>query len=140
MRTTSLVFVAAAAMLASAGAAAQQDSAKAPTTVKEVMTAMTVPASDAIFAAASEPPKDEAQWLALRKNAALLAESGRLLTTAAFAKDSTKWMDMAGALVEEADATLKLAEARNSEALEKTGDEVYATCEACHAQYLSPSN
>jgi hypothetical protein len=33
------------------------------------MATMTVPASDAIVSAASEPPKDERQWVALRASA-----------------------------------------------------------------------
>jgi hypothetical protein len=31
------------------------------------MATMTVPASEAIFSAAPEPPKDERQWVALRQ-------------------------------------------------------------------------
>src|SRR5688572_4040786 len=43
--------------------AAPQEAANTTSAVKEVMDTMTIPASDAIFAAASEPPKDAAQWV-----------------------------------------------------------------------------
>jgi hypothetical protein len=119
-------------MLATAAATARQDAA----TVKEVMTTMTVPSSDVIFAAASEPPKDDQQWVAARKSAVMLAESGTLLMTGERAKDSTTWMEMARALVDQAEATLKAAEAKNSDALLKAGDDVYLTCETCHARYM----
>ena len=41
------------------GTATPQDADKAAPAVKHVMATMTVPASDALFSAASEPPKDE---------------------------------------------------------------------------------
>jgi predicted outer membrane protein len=56
-----------------AGTAAPQEPTKAVPAVKEVMTTMTVPASEAIFSAASEPPKEAAQWVALRASAKALA-------------------------------------------------------------------
>lgn len=43
---------------------------------------------------------------------------------------------MARALADQADTTLKAAEARNSDALSKAGDDVYLTCETCHARYM----
>jgi hypothetical protein len=69
--------------LLTAGTAASQNVNQAAQTVKDVMQTMTIPASDAICSAASEPPKDEPQWVALRASA------------------------VARALVTEAEATLK---------------------------------
>jgi predicted regulator of Ras-like GTPase activity (Roadblock/LC7/MglB family) len=124
------------AMFAAAVATAQRDADKAPATVKQVMVTMTVPSSDAIFSAASEPPKDDEQWVAVRTSAMMLAESGNLLMTGGRAKDNTSWMEMARELVKQAQATLKAAETRNSDALAQAGDDVYLTCEACHAHYM----
>jgi hypothetical protein len=101
------------------------------------MTTMTIPASDAIFAAASEPPASAEGWAALRNSAAKLAESGRMLTTAALAKDTTAWREMARNLVSEAEATVRIADAKNREALEKASDSVYATCKPCHDRYIA---
>jgi prophage DNA circulation protein len=126
-------------MFAAAAATAQQQNPdKAAATVKEIMQTMTEPSSDVIFTAASEPPTDQQQWEAVRKSAVVLAESGNLLMTGGRVKDNTTWMEMARALVDQADATVKAAEARNSEALSKAGDDVYLTCEVCHARYLEP--
>lgn len=55
--------------------------------------------------------------------------------TGSHAKDNA-WMDRARALVLQAEAPLKAAEATNSGALSQAGDDVYSTCEACHALYM----
>ena len=130
------LIVTAAVVLVTAAATAQQDAPAAPATVKGVMVTMTIPASEAIFDAASEPPKNDQQWVAVRKSALMLAESGTLLMTGERARDSTTWMEMARALVDHAEATLKAAEAKDSDALSKAGDDVYLTCETCHARYM----
>ena len=62
---TPLIAVAIAVL--ATGTAAPQDADKAAPAVKHVMATMTVPASDAVFSIASEPPKDERQWVALRQ-------------------------------------------------------------------------
>jgi hypothetical protein len=122
--------------LLTAGTAASQDANKAAQTVKDVMQTMTVPASDAIFSAASEPPKDEPQWVALRASAAALAESGRLPSTTAQAKNDHEWTEMARALVTETEASFKAINAKDPDALAQASDSVYLTCETCHARYM----
>ena len=97
---------------------------------------MTVPASDAIFSAAFEPPKDEQQWVALRRSAETLVESGRLLTTVDRAKDDTEWIEMARAMITQAEATLKTIESKDPDGLTQAADSLYPTCETCHARYM----
>jgi hypothetical protein len=104
-----------------AGTATPQEPTKAGPAVKEVMTTMTVPASEAIFSAASEPPREAAQWVALRASAKALADSGRVLITTAPAKDDDEWIEMARALVTNAEATLKTIDAKDAEALSDAG-------------------
>lgn len=128
--------MAAAVLLVTAVAWAQGGASHTPSSVKEVMLTMTIPASDAIFDAASEPPKNDQQWAAVRKSAAMLAESGKLLTAGGLAKDNTAWMEMARALVTQAEATIKAAEARNADQLAQASDDVYLTCETCHMRYM----
>jgi hypothetical protein len=123
------------AVLATATTATPQDADKAAQTVAQVMTTMTIPASDAIFAAASEPPKDDAQWVALRASAGTLAESGRLLLTTGPSKDDAEWIEMARALVAEAQVTLKAIDAKDTERLAQAGDDMYLTCKACHDRF-----
>ena len=117
------------------GTATPQEAVKATPSVMEVMRTMTVPASDAIFSAASEPPKEAAQWVALRANAKALADSGRVLTTIAPAKDDAEWIKMARALVTEAEATFTAIDQKDADALSKAGDEVYLTCKTCHDRF-----
>jgi cytochrome c556 len=138
MTVGAMFATAAGAMFATAAVAARQNGDKGPATVKEVMVTITIPSSEAIFAAASEPPKDDEQWVAVRKSAMMLAESGHLLMTGGRAKDNTTWMEMARGLVVQAEATLKAAEARNADALSKASDDLYLTCETCHARYMAP--
>jgi hypothetical protein len=115
--------------------ASPQDADKSAQSVKQVMTTLTIPASDPIFAAASEPPKDDAQWAALRKNAATLAESGRLLVKTGPSKDNAEWIDMARALVTEAEVTMKAIDAKDTDQLAQIGDDMYLTCKACHDRF-----
>jgi hypothetical protein len=114
---------------------ATQEASKAAPSVKEVMTTMTVPSSDAIFAAAYEPPKEPAQWVALRASAKVLADSGRVLTTVPRAKGDAEWTEMARALVNSAEATFKAIDTKDADALAAASDEVFLTCKTCHDRY-----
>ena len=96
---------------------------------------MTVPASDAIFAAAYEPPKESAQWVALRASAKTLADSGRVLTTADRAKGDAEWTEMARALVTQAESTFKAIDKKDADALSNASDDVYLTCKTCHDRF-----
>lgn len=136
MRTTTTFIVLVSVTLASV-AFARQNTQHTPATVKEVMTLMTIPGSDAIFSGAAEPPATAEGWASVRTGAVTLAESGRLLMTSGLARDAGAWMEMAGALVKEAEATVKVADARNAKALEEVSDRVYVTCEACHERYMT---
>src|SRR5262245_45131962 len=122
--TTTLVIAAAVMVTFASVIDARQNTTGTPTTVKEVMTTMTIPASAGVFDAAAEPPANAEAWATLRKHAATLAESGKLLLTDAFARDKTTWMNMARDLVREAEATIKIADAKNREELEKAADSV----------------
>lgn len=118
------------------GAVAPQDARRDTSTVKQVMLTMTIPSSEVIFSAASDPPKDDAGWQELRRNALVLAESGTALMTGGLARDNSTWMEIARALVAEAQATATAADTKNGEALAQAGDDVYTTCETCHMKYL----
>ena len=131
----SLTLIVGAMMLCAATIAAQQDTQREAVTVKQVMETMTIPASDAIFSAASELERDTKVWQEARKGAVLLAESGDLLTTGGRAKDSTTWLDMSRALVTQAQAALKAIDAKDGDALVEASDSLYSTCKACHDRY-----
>lgn len=52
---------------------------KAIASVIDIMKTMTIPFSNAVFEAGAEPPKDDASWEAVRRQAVALAEAGNLL-------------------------------------------------------------
>jgi hypothetical protein len=123
-------------VIVAAGAAASQAPPKTAPTVKEVMVTMTIPASDAIFSAVSEPPTETAQWVALRASAKTLADSGRVLTTTTRI-DEGEWVEMARALVNASEAMFKPIEKKDVDALSQASDRLYVTCETCHKKYMN---
>ena len=129
------LIVGAMMMCAAATIPAQQDTQPETVTVKRVMETMTIPASDAIFSAASELERDTKVWQEARKGAIVLAESGDLLMTGGRAKDNTTWLDMSRALVTQAQAALKAIDAKDGDALVEASDSLYGTCKACHDRY-----
>ena len=136
MQTTPTLIVLACVTLASA-ASASRNTQSPPKTVKEVMTVMTIPASDVIFNGAGEPPTTEEGWAAMRTGAVTLAESGKLLMTSGLARDKDQWMEMAGELVKDAEAAVKIADTKDAKALEEVSDRLYLTCKSCHDRYTA---
>ena len=110
---------------------------KAVASVMEVMRTMTIPFSNAVFAAGSEPPKDDAVWLAARDQAVALAESGNLLMMGSRVKDRAAWLKFSRAQVDAAELAAKAAGAKNAEALSSAADGIYETCANCHKVYLA---
>ena len=138
MQRLSLIPVATAAIaLAATVALAQQATVKPVETVKQIMQTTMVPLSDAVFSAAFEPPKTDAQWTALRGMAVTLAESGKRLMTGPRARDKA-WTKMAQQEVDAAQAVIKAAGAKDADALSRAGDALYETCASCHSRYLNP--
>jgi hypothetical protein len=123
---------AAAMVFAAATSVVARQSSRESLTVKEIMTTMTVPGSDAVFAAASDSPS----WDAVRKGAALVEESGRLLMTGARVRDRDGWVRNARDLVARAETARRIADTtKNVDALIEAGDRLYETCKACHDRY-----
>jgi hypothetical protein len=105
-------------------------------TTLQVMLAIVKPASDAVFAAGGEPPKDAKAWTALENQAVALAESGNLLMLGDRVKDQGDWMKFSRALVDASAGALKAAQSKNADAMSTASDAVYETCENCHMRYL----
>ena len=136
MRTILLLFLAALLFSLSNTASAQQSTLKPVATVNQLMKVFIIPSSDALFQVAMEAPQDDEAWTAVQNSALMLAESGNLLMIGDRAKDAGEWIKAAQALIEAGTVAFKAAEAKNVDALIEAGDQVYATCEGCHAQYL----
>jgi cytochrome c553 len=114
--------------------------AQAPTfqpvgTTLQLMKAMVIPSSDALFKIATEAPKNDKEWTAVQNNALLLAESGNLLMIAGRAKDNAEWMKDSKALVDAGAAAFKAANAKDVNKLNNISDEILTACETCHNKY-----
>ena len=105
--------------------------------VAELMRAMTIPSSNALFAAQGEAPQDDAAWLSVQTNALLLAESGNLLMIGSRARDHADWDTRSRALIDAAVLALTAARAKDAVSFGQAADAIYASCEACHRQYLA---
>ena len=136
------MIVASAGSLCSVSAGAQRSPGTSPTGVRtvgsvlQVMNAIVKPASDAVFAAGGDPPKDAKAWTQIENQAVALAESGNLLMIGDRVTDQGDWMKFARALVDASADAVKAAEARNADAMSTASDAVYETCENCHMKYL----
>ena len=111
---------------------------KSIATVKQLMNALTVPASDVVFGAAGELPKQDDAWLEVERSALALAESGNLLMLPDRARDDHEWREQSVALIEAATLAAAAAEAKNADKLIEAGDAIYAVCESCH-QHFKPT-
>ena len=68
-------------------------------------------------------------------NAAVLAESANLLMTGDRAVDKGDWVKFATALRKTAEKALKSADAKDPAGILAVGEEINATCDACHERY-----
>lgn len=105
-------------------------------TIREIMENFTIPSSNAVFEAQSEPPKEADRWAALRSHGLTLAESANLLLLPGRARDTGEWVTFATAMRAGAQAVIKAAEAKDADAFSSASDRLYESCENCHAKYL----
>jgi len=123
-------------LLLVAGAVFAQAPAYQPVgTMSQLMVDVIYPASDAIFYAFREPPKNEREWNVLQGQALIVAESGNLLMTPGRARDQEKWMADSKLLVEVGAAAYKAAKAKNMEAIVALNQQLNDACVACHRDY-----
>jgi len=109
---------------------------RGPATIKELMTLLVDPASNAVFQAASEPPKKDAEWKTLQGQALTLLELAGTLTSPRRAKDKDQWMKYAQAMRDASRAAFAAAMAKDANALMELSDPLYNTCANCHEHYL----
>lgn len=127
-------------------AAVQQPAAQAPTaeqapparpvgTLKDLMSSILTPTSDAVFYAETRAPQNEVEWLDLQAKTLMLAESANLLMMPARAKDQDKWMKDAELLLKAGTAAYAAAKRKDLDALVKLNDQMYEACVMCHQDY-----
>jgi hypothetical protein len=108
---------------------------RAVASVKQLHEVMISPASDAVFDASANPPRNDQGWTAARNQALMLAEAGNLLMVGNRVRDSDNWMKMSRALVDAAARAAMAAEKKDGKVLEAATDSITVACETCHRPY-----
>lgn len=116
-------------------------SATSPPTVtraplKEVMTKIVEPASNAVFYVSRQPPTNDQEWKLLQGQALMLSEIASSLMTPQGAKDKKQWLQDARLFLDASNAAYVAANAKNSAALEDLNEQLYTACATCHEHYL----
>lgn len=122
-----------------APAAAAQAEFKPVADIRQLMTAIVIPTSDALFDVGSKPPKDEKAWAAVEHAAVTLAESGNLLMIGDRAKNETEWKNFSRALIDGGQLAIAAAKRKDVDEVLAAGDTIYSTCENCHNKYMDKS-
>jgi hypothetical protein len=138
------LITAAAGLSHCGGAAGEQAVEYRPVaTIDQVMDAIVIPSSQAVFDAViydngvlTQAPKVDDDWFALQMHALAIAEAGNLLLMPPRAKDTGDWQTMSRALTETAVKVAEAAAAKDIDGVLATGGEMYAACTACHRKYL----
>ena len=124
-----------AAVLLAGIAMSQVPAMKPVATVTQLMQAMVIPASNALFNLPRQVPEDDQGWAEVQNSAVILAESGNLLMIGGRAEESAVWAETARALGEAGEAALKAAEAQDTEAISDVGNQIIDACERCHEKH-----
>lgn len=103
---------------------------------RQIMLAMTIPSSDAVFGAAAEPPTTDEQWVTVERAALTLAESGNLLLMPGRAVDDGEWSRYSHMLVDTAAQAYAAAQAKGIDGVSDAGNLIYEACEGCHKKYM----
>ena len=125
---------------AAAAGLAQAPSAVVPPvksvgTMSELMLNVIYPTSDEIFYVSREEKKTEKDWIDLKKNSLILAESANLLMADNRARDKDQWMKDAQLLWDVGNKAFIAAKARDLPALEALNADLYEACQSCHVHY-----
>ncbi len=114
-------------------------------TMQELMAFVLEPAADGLWSTAGwvedrdgyrelYPTTDEG-WEHVVASAAMVAESGNLLTLPGRALDNDAWMIYSEGLTQAGFRAMAAAVTRNKEDLFQAGADIYSVCSACHQAY-----
>jgi hypothetical protein len=104
-------------------------------TMKELMLDFIYPTSNEIFYVSSNEQKTEKDWISLRRNALMLAESANVLMAENRARDKDQWMKDARLLWEVGNKAYIAAKAKDLPGMEALNAELYEACQSCHVHY-----
>ena len=134
MRTIGL-FLLLSIALALPQAHAQETNLKQVGTTAEIMRWMIYPTSNDIFNVQRAVPKDDFEWEKVERSALTMAEAGNLLMIGSRVKDQGDWIKDSKMLVDVGVVALKLAKAKEAEALAALNEDLNTACTTCHRAY-----
>jgi cytochrome c556 len=134
-RAAATGLIAIALLLMLAAVQAEQPKPKAVGNVTEIMKAMVIPSSNAIWNVGRNPPADDAAWEVLKNQSVLLGESGNLLLIGGRAKDDEVWRSTSLTMVEAGALALTAAKAKNVDGINDAGNLIVDACELCHERH-----
>jgi hypothetical protein len=104
--------------------------------MSDVMVSMIyAPTNNILLSLYRGEPQDEKEWVALQRNAVLLAESANVLMRPGYARDQGDWARDAKMLADAGAALYKAAQIKDPKALAGLDQQLNATCTTCHKQY-----
>jgi len=113
-------------------------------TTSEIMDGIVIPYSQAIFDAVAyenaqltRAPRNDDEWHRLYVQALAVAEAGNLLMIDGRAKDQRDWIALSHEMSLKAAAVAKGASLKDVDRVLEAGGELYETCTACHAKYVT---
>jgi hypothetical protein len=112
---------------------AQQRDFKPVANVNQLMNALIIPSSNALFNVGLEEPEGDDGWSEVRNQAVVLAESGNLLLMRSEGREG--WITASQTMIAAGEASLAAAEARDVDELLLIGDQILESCQSCHDQY-----
>ncbi|HEX4135104.1 MAG TPA: hypothetical protein VHY84_10880 [Bryobacteraceae bacterium] len=104
-------------------------------TMSDLMLDIIYPTSDQIFYVSRDEQKSEKDWISLKRDALVLAESANLLMADNRAHDKDQWMKDAKLLWDVGNKAFIAAKARDLPALEALNADLYEACQSCHVHY-----
>lgn len=116
----------------SVGVTAADSEPRATTTMLEMMNRIILPASNAVFYAASELPDTDEGWRELENHALVLAESANLLLIEGYRQESEQWLTDTLLMRDASVRAFEAAQARDEDALIDLNNDLYESCESCH--------
>ena len=114
---------------------AQETNLKQVGTTAEIMRWMIYPTSNDIFNVQRAVPKDDFEWEKVERSALTMAEAGNLLMIGSRVKDQGDWIKDSKMLVDVGVVALKLAKAKDAEALAALNEDLNTACTTCHQAY-----
>lgn len=118
---------------------------EAVATTQQIMSAMVVPAANAIYEAVGTSisaagvkewsPQTDAEWTAVADSAVMLIEAGNLLLLGNRAVDRGDWVTMSRAMMQAAHAVQDAAAKKSVDGVFAAGDDITMACDNCHAKY-----